>query len=211
MRESMLHKLFLRYLFLVVVLFHFTLATNTFGLEKPTATEQLRPFLNQVVSILTDEKMHGDANREKRRELVMQLVHKHFDFYEMSRRVYGKPWLELSVGQKKTFVGLFTRLLEHAYIGKIEDYSRQTVEFGKERQKGNLAEVQTVLVDGNVSLPVSYLMTYKNNRWVIFDVAVERISIARNYREQFRQVLKTGNYEDLIRQLENKVEILEGK
>jgi phospholipid transport system substrate-binding protein len=163
------------------------------------------------VSILSNPDFQGEEKKESRRSLVMKKVHEYFDFFEMSKRVYGRQWLDLSYEQQKEFVGLFTTLLEHAYIGKIEDYSDQTVTFEKERRKGDLAEVQTLLKNKDVSLPVSYLMLYKEDRWVVFDVAVERVSIARNYREQFRQVLKEESYDGLIRKLNEKIRVLEAK
>ncbi len=178
--------------------------------EKMSPTEQLRPFVKEVVTIFTDVKPN-DGKRLERRNQVMVVVHRHFDFYEMSKRVYGRQWLDLSKEQQQEFVDLFTKLLEHAYIGKIEGYTNQRVEFEKERIKGDLAEVQTLLIDKRVSLPISYLMINKDDSWMVFDVAVERVSIARNYRDQFQQILKTEQHEGLIRQLIDKLKVLEQK
>jgi phospholipid transport system substrate-binding protein len=192
-------------------MFHCLVITPTVVAEQVNPTDQLRPFIDQVVLILTDDELQDEPKIQERRRRVMDVVHEHFDFFEMSKRVYGQQWTTLSKGQQGHFVDLFSKLLEHAYIGKIESYSKQTVTFEKERRKGDLAEVQTILIDNNVSLPISYLMILKNNRWMVFDVAVDKVSIARNYRDQFRQVLQTGHYDGLINQLKEKLKILEGK
>lgn len=194
----------------LIVLF-FCMVSLSSAAETPGPTEQLKPFVDRVVAILTDSQFQGEAKQGERRKKVMGVVHDHFDFYEMSKRVYGQQWTGLPKPQQNDFVDLFTRLLEHAYIGKIETYSNQTVEFEKERQKGNLAEVQTVLVDNAVRMPISYLMIQKNDKWMIFDVAVEKVSIARNYRDQFRQVLKDEGHDGLIDQLKEKLRLLESK
>lgn len=177
---------------------------------RPDPTEQLRPFVNKIVGILTDKSLAGKANCRKRRQMVMIAAHERFDFKEMSKRVLGREWRKLSPAQKEHFVSLFTKLLEHAYLGKIEDYSKQTVEFKRQRIRGNRAEVQTVLKDNNVVIPVSYIMILENgNQWMVYDIIVEGVSLVRNYMEQFSQILRQGGYSKLIELLENKIDILE--
>ncbi|VAW34417.1 Phospholipid ABC transporter shuttle protein MlaC [hydrothermal vent metagenome] len=177
---------------------------------RPDPMEQLRPFVNEIVGILTDKDLAGKANCRKRRQRVMAAAHERFDFKEMSKRVLGREWRKLSPQQKEHFVTLFTKLLEHAYIGKIEDYSKQTVEFKRQRIRGNRAEVQTVLKEKNVTIPVSYIMILENgNQWMVYDIIVEGVSLVRNYMEQFREIVRQGGYSELIKLLENKIDTLE--
>ncbi len=177
---------------------------------RPDPMEQLRPFVNEIVGILTNKNLAGTANCRKRRQLVMVAAHERFDFKEMSKRVLGREWRKLSPEQKEHFVTLFTKLLEHAYIGKIEDYSKQTVEFKRQRIRGNRAEVQTILKEKNVVIPVSYIMILENgNQWMVYDIIVEGVSLVRNYMEQFREIVRQGGYAKLIKLLEDKIDTLE--
>lgn len=177
---------------------------------RPDPMEQLRPFVNEIVGILTNKNLAGTANCRKRRQLVMVAAHERFDFREMSKRVLGREWRKLSPEQKEHFVTLFTKLLEHAYIGKIEDYSKQTVEFKRQRIRGNRAEVQTILKEKNVVIPVSYIMILENgNQWMVYDIIVEGVSLVRNYMEQFREIVRQGGYAKLIKLLEDKIDTLE--
>ena len=59
-------------------------------------TEQLQPVLNQLIDILDDETLKGDASRDERRAKIMAIIASGFDFKEMSRRVLGKTWNEIS-------------------------------------------------------------------------------------------------------------------
>ncbi len=178
--------------------------------SRPDPMEQLRPFVNEIVGILTNKNLAGNANCRKRRQMVMVAAHERFDFKEMSKRVLGREWRKLSPAQKEHFVTLFTKLLEHAYLGKIEDYSKQTVEFKRQRIRGNRAEVQTILKEKNVVIPVSYIMILKNgNQWMVYDIIVEGVSLVRNYMEQFREIVRKGGYSELIKLLEDKIDTLE--
>jgi len=168
-------------------------------------TEQLRPFIEKLQSILTDPDLQGKKMRIQRREKVMASASEHFDFREMSKRVLGKTWRTLSADEQTYFANLFTSLLEHAYLSKIEDYSKQKVEFKKQHIKGQRAQVTTTLTDRNGTITVSYIMILKNDVWKVYDIVVEGVSLVRNYMSQFKGILRKEGYASLLKQVENKV------
>jgi len=172
-------------------------------------TEQLRPFIEKLQSILTDPNLQGKEKRTQRREKVMVSASEHFDFREMSKRVLGKTWKTLSTDEQTYFATLFTSLLEHAYLSKIEDYSKQKVEFKNQRIKGERAQVITTLTDRSGTITVSYIMKLKNDVWRVYDIVVEGVSLVRNYMSQFKEILRKEGYSSLLKQVENKVTELE--
>ena len=177
--------------------------------QQPDPTEQLRPFMDRIVSILTDPELKGDENCIQRRDEVMKVASERFDFDEMSKRVLGKEWRKLNDDEKKHFVTLFTKLLEHAYIGKIEDYSKQKVVFKDQRIKNDRAQVMTDVVDKDVVISVSYIMLLDGSLWKVYDIVVEGVSLVRNYMEQFKEILRKDGYAILLKQVEDKVSELE--
>ena len=104
---------------------------------------------------------------------------------------------------------MFTRLLQYAYVEKIDEYSGQQVQFTQQRIKGERAEVQTLLVDKNKSIPVSYIMLLRGDQWMAYDVVVEGVSLVRNYMEQFSEILRKDGYPALVKQIEGKIAELE--
>jgi len=174
----------------------------------PDPTEQLKPFLDRIVAELKSDEFKQDLSCRQCKRIV-DLASEHFDFYEMSKRVLGKQWRTLSQQQKDQFVSNFTKLLQYAYIGKVEDYVDKKIEFKKQRIKGNRAEVQTLLVDANKSIPVSYIMILKGDKWMAYDIVVEGVSLVRNYMEQIRSILHDEKFPGLIAQLEKKILELE--
>lgn len=203
-RHSLLYSAFL-----LLLSFWLNTGMSAVAWAAPDPTEQLRPFVDKIVGILTDEALQGKENSRKRREKVMAVAHERFDFEEMSKRVLGGQWRQLSSAEQGEFVELFTKLLEHAYIGKIEDYSKQKVVFKTQRIKEGRAQVETELVDKNVVLPVSYIMILKGNEWMAYDIVVEGVSLIRNYMEQFREIIRKDGYASLVKQIEDKVHELE--
>lgn len=182
----------------------FTLSGLASAADLPDPTAQLEPFLAKIVKELKDPKYKVDISCQQCKRIV-EIASEHFDFREMSKRVLGRPWRKLSDEQKDQFVELFTKLLQFAYIGKVEDYVDSEIKFVKQRIKGKRAEVQTLFVDSNKTIPVSYIMILKGQNWMVYDIIVEGVSLVRNYMEQFRSILRDEKFAGLIDRLERKV------
>lgn len=196
--------LFLPLLVLVATL----LGTQSAVSATPDPTEQFRPFIDKVTKTLADPGLKTLPKHEKSRR-VISVVREHFDFREMSKRVIGQQWRNLSNDEQNEFESLFTQLLQYAYVGKIDDYTGQQVQFTQQRIKGERAEVQTLLIDKDKSIPVAYIMLLKGDQWMAYDVIVEGVSLVRNYMEQFNEILRKDGYSGLVTQIKQKIVELE--
>jgi phospholipid transport system substrate-binding protein len=172
------------------------------ALSSPTAT--LKPTLNQIMSIITDPALAGEDHKKGRRAKIMAVATQGFNFTEMSKRVLGRPWKEINQQQRDNFEQLFTKLLENAYIGKLEGYSGQEIIFKEERIKGKKAVVSTTVVHNGAILPVHYIMTQYKETWKVYDINIEGVSLVQNYREQFKSILRTDKFDGLVKMLEEK-------
>ncbi|MCW5209618.1 ABC transporter substrate-binding protein, partial [Desulfobulbus sp. US1] len=142
-------------------------------------------------------------------EVIVNIVSERFDFREMSKRVMGKQWRSLNVEQQDQFVGLFTKLLQYVYINQVDDYLDKKIEFTDQRIRRDRAEVKTLLVGQDKSIPVSYIMLLKKDSWMAYDIVVEGVSLIRNYMEQVNTVLRDEKFPGLISMLEKKITKLE--
>ena len=127
-----------------------------------------------------------------------------FDFKEMSRRILGQTWNEITAAEQDHFTELMTKLLENVYVGKLEGYSGQTIGYIGERVKGDRAQVSTVIENAGQQIPVHYIMTQKSEKWMVYDINIEGVSLVRNYMEQFKSILRTEKLAGLIKVLEEK-------
>ena len=66
------------------------------------------------------------------------------------------------------------------------------------------------LSDGK-AVPVAYRMMLKNGRWVVYDVLIENVSLIKNYRSQFQDVLSRGTPEQLIDKVEARARELQAQ
>ncbi len=167
-------------------------------------TDELRPTLDGIVEIITNPVYAGVENKELRREKIMIIAKRGFDFGTMSKLVLGKTYRKLDEQQRAYFEELFTKLLENAYIGKLESYTSQVTRYAGERIKGKKAEVSTQVENKGVTLPVSYIMLQNESGWQVYDIKIEGVRLLRNYKAQFKSILRKDKFEGLVKILEKK-------
>ncbi len=175
-----------------------------------TPTESLKPTLNEIMDLIIDPALAGDVHKAERRAKIMAIAAEGFNFTEMSKRVLGRPWKKINEQQRDHFEELFTKLLENAYIGKLEDYSGQKIFYKDERVKGKKAVVSTEVENNGVVLPVLYIMIQQKDIWQVYDINIEGVSLIQNYREQFKSILRKDKFEGLVKLLEEKNSSLNG-
>jgi phospholipid transport system substrate-binding protein len=168
-------------------------------------TGQLKLILDDLTAVLSDESLQGDEHREVRRARIMDQIQRGFDFRETSKRMLGtKTWLGIDNKDQDYFTELMTELLENVYIDRLEGYSGQSVEYAGERVKGKRAQVRTFISDKDGKIPVYYMMLLGESRWMIYDINTEGVGLVKNYRQQFKSILKKDKFEGLVKVLEEK-------
>ncbi len=166
--------------------------------------EELRPTLSMLTSVLADPELKGDERKVERRAKIMASIKQGFNFTEMCQRILGSTWHDISPQQRIQFTELMTKLLENVYIGKLENYSGQTIGYVNERIKGERAQVSTLVEDNGLEIPVHYIMALENEKWMVYDINIEGVSLVRNYMQQFKSILRTEKFEGLVKVLEEK-------
>jgi phospholipid transport system substrate-binding protein len=172
-----------------------------------TPTQAVKETVNQVLSVLGDEALKDPARTAERREKLEASIGQRFDYEEMAKRTLGARWKKLSSEKQKEFVGLFQRFLTRSYAGNVDGYSGEKVEYLKERLKGDFAEVQTKVVSPKVKIPLDYRLLKKHDKWWVYDVIIDGISLTKNYRGQFSRIIKSSSFEALLEKLRSKNEL----
>jgi phospholipid transport system substrate-binding protein len=168
-------------------------------------TDQLKSAIDRVVKVLEDPSLKGDDRVADRRIAVRKIADEIFDFSEIARRALARHWQPLTDKQRAEFVSLFSDLLERSYMSKIELYGGEKIQYVGERVDGETASVATRIVTKNgTEVPIDYRLLKKGDRWLVYDVNIEGVSLVSNYRTQFNKIVQTGSFEDLIQKLRTK-------
>ncbi|HEY7433782.1 MAG TPA: ABC transporter substrate-binding protein [Methylomirabilota bacterium] len=165
-------------------------------------TDQLKSSVEQIVRVLEDPSLRPEARARERRAAIRKEAEVVFDFSETAKRALGRHWQGLSEKDRQEFTSLFTDLIERAYISKIERYSGERIAYAGEAVDGALATVRTRFVTKQgTEIPVDYRMQQRGERWLVYDVSVEGVSLINNYRTQFDKIIQTSSYAELLRKM----------
>lgn len=169
-----------------------------------TPKEDIRKTVDQVLAVLRDPQLKGVPRREK----LSTLIRARFDFATMSQYTLGKYWKSASPEEQKNFIRLYSDLLEESYIGRVEAYSNETVNYLSEKIEGDRAEVTTKVRSGNTELPIDYRLVQKNGEWFVYDVLIEEVSMIKNYRSSYGEIIRKDGFVSLLERMAEKIKEL---
>lgn len=171
--------------------------------QSPTQTVQ--SAVDAILGIVTDPALE----KEEKRAQMRAIINERFDFRAMSQRTLATNWKKASEEEQQRFVELFAMLIQNSYIGKVEAYTSETVEYPAEDIKGRLAVVDTLIITSSKEIPVSYKVYEKNGEWLVYDVIIEGVSLISSYRSSYREIVKKDGFSGLFARMEEKLKELE--
>jgi phospholipid transport system substrate-binding protein len=171
------------------------------------ASDQLKVQIDRVVKMIDDPDLKKESRAGERRKLVRKIAEDIFDFGETAKRSLGRHWLARSPAEREEFIGLFADLLERSYISKIELFNGERIQFIGDTADVDQAVVRTKIVTKQgTEVPVDYRMLKKGDRWLVYDVIIEGVSLVANYRTQFNKIIQTSSYQELVKKMKSKQE-----
>jgi len=182
------------------------LIAMSFHVYAATPKETVEAGVNKLLQTLGAPAFKAKS-KDERIAIIGKEIDTVFDFTELSRRTLGREWKKMKPEQQKEFVQLFRQLLQGVYADRLLAYSDQKIIFDKETMlKKGRAEVQSFLQtsDGK-KIPLFYRLTNKSGSWKVYDVIIEGVSMVKNYRTQFREIIAKDSPEKLLEILRNKV------
>jgi phospholipid transport system substrate-binding protein len=172
-------------------------------------TDQLRGHIDRVLALLEDPALRDPGKASERRAAVRRIANEIFDFPETARRSLGPHWQVRTPTEREEFVALFGDLLERSYISRIELYGGERIQYVGDVVDGNQARVQSKLVTrAGSEVPIEYRMLRRGERWRVYDVVIEGVSLVASYRTQFNRIIRSSSYEELVRKMRSRQEEL---
>jgi phospholipid transport system substrate-binding protein len=171
-------------------------------------TDQIKQTTDKILSIVTEPALKSPSKAEERRRLIREAVDERFDWEEMARRSLARYWNQRTPEEKSEFVRIYSDLLERTYLEKVEGYSGEKVVYEGESIEKEFAVVNVKIATKKKSdIHVQYRFKKEGNKWLIYDVSIEGVSLVNNYRTQFNSIILQSSYENLVKKLKEKVEL----
>ena len=161
--------------------------------------ELVRVKWDAVINVLRDSRLNEDSKAKK----IAKAVSPAFDFELMGKLALGrKHWPKLNDAQRKTYVKLFSKRFNNSYRRKISLYKDQTITFKAAIKMPNkTVNVPTELLTSDSKYGILYKLRKKGDKWMVYDLEIQGVSILITYRSQFDDILSRSSVEEFLDRL----------
>ena len=187
------------------------LACLLLGLSHPAIAGQgpvevLQTMTDTLVDIAREDPdvIHDMA---RLRDIANEVVLTRIDFNALSRWVLGKYWRTATPQQRAAFIVEFREMMLGSYLRSVSTYKDNGVRFlpvrGEQKNGRVIVHAEVDQSDGPV-VHVTFRMRMVENEWLIYDVAVEGISLVATHRTSFSREIHNSGIDSLIARLHAK-------
>jgi len=170
--------------------------------EKTTPTASLQVAVNELLAIAGNKSLNSDDKKAK----IINVVQSKMDIQVLSQRVVSRYWKEANTEDKKTFMGLFSKVVVNTYYSLLNKYTNEKINYLKEQiKKKKYAFIDTEIVMSDKTIPVTYKLIFRKNQWRIYDFSAEGISMVSTYKNDYKSTLKSGGLAGLNKILTTKL------
>ena len=174
--------------------------------DEPTV--QVRATTDKILALMGDPALKSEARNSERRQLIRKELDQRVDWATVARSSLGRHWARRTPAEQTEFASLFGRLLDETFIDKFETHQGELdkVEYLGEKIIDEYASVKAqVTTKDQIVHPVEYRLQKSGKDWRIYDLLLEGVSLVKNYRDQFDEILAKSSYEKLVADLRAKI------
>ena len=140
------------------------------------------------------------SRNAKEMERVKSLLNDSFDFALLAKKSLSKgDWDKQDAASQEKFVAEFQRMVRNSSAKRLELYRADSTVYEPAKMKGtDEARVVAHLWNKGKESVLEYKMSLVHAPWTPRARVIDRLSPARNHKEQFGQILKTKSFAELI-------------
>ena len=125
-----------------------------------------------------------------------------------ARRTLKGTWKTLTSRQRKRFKKAFKALILKTYARRFKPGASFEVTWrGEPRfldEDHTSAEVSSTVTGEKAAADVDYIMVRDKKAWTAHDIVVDEVSMAMNWRKQFKGIIDKSGFNSLVERIEKK-------
>lgn len=192
-------SLFKNLTLLVVLSF---VSSNAFAADPKDRMEEVTA---KITSEILANKDRIKADSEYAKSLIRENLLPEVDTNYMTKRILGKTyWTQATDIQRSTFTKEFISLLLNSYAKGLASYNGQKISYAKTAysKSGKTANVRSTIETDDSPILIDYrLKIQPDESWLITDVIIEGVSMAKSYASQYRDQIKAIGIEETLKKL----------
>jgi phospholipid transport system substrate-binding protein len=177
------------------------------GSESPLA--DLKKANQQLKKSFGNRKPSWSPEADAKNAEIRKIVGGFLDFEELARRALVRHWDGLTAKQRTEFVKTLRELVERNYVRQLYGQPDYDLRLEREQKSGDEATVWGTLhataKGKKVTMALEYKLVRKGNRWVVYDVVTDELSLLENYRAEFNKVIAKESFDALLTRMKKKL------
>ncbi len=184
-----------------IFLLSFMLSMPLLAIEEQAIESTMQQKIDEITEILK----HKDMVKDQRDDKIISIIDPIFDFNLMGKLSLGKKtYKTISSAQKEIFNTLYNKKIRASYIEKIDLYSDEKVVTKKMKKVKSRIHLPVIIINDGEENELLYKFYHsKKEGWLVYDLDVLGVSLVQTYRQQFAEVLKEHDFNELLKRLKS--------
>ena len=196
--------------FNTLLVFFFVMVPSWANVAEKSPEAAVKILLNEIKQIVEGKGLSDvkKAANKKHSDIAVSIL----KVSEISQKALGKYWKKHSSEQQDQFQKLLRDLFLHvAFPSSAKFFANLDLVYGKSKSKKDMTVVPiTVIHEKEGEVDIDFKMKQSAKNWLVVDVILDGVSMRNNLRNQFYKILKTNDFDELIRRMENKLKETQG-
>lgn len=171
--------------------------------EQGDALLEMVKSRDRAIQAIVRSETGGDT-AEERAELKA-IVGELFDFETFSRESLGRDWAARTAAEREEFIAVNRQLIEKNYADPALYTKAEKIDYTGVEVEDAEAIVKTEVHYKRETSTIDYKLHLVEGKWLIYDMVIDELSVARSNRSQFRREIRKSNFAGLLKKLKQKL------
>ncbi len=158
---------------------------------------------DRSIKAIVNSETAGETAEE--REQLRAIVEGMFDFRRFGMVALGRHWQRRTEAEQAEFADLCRRLIVKNYADPKLYTKSEKIEYLGSEVDSTEGVVRTIVHYRDEQSHIDYKLHPVNEKWLVYDMVIDDLSVARNNRSQFYKEIRKSSYEGLVKKLRDKL------
>ena len=158
---------------------------------------------DRSIKAIVNSETQGETAEE--REKLRTIVEEMFDFRRFARVALGRHWQRRTEAEQAEFADLCRRLIVKNYADPKLYTKSEKIEYAGSEVDSTEGVVRTIVHYKDEQSHIDYRLHPVNEKWLVYDMVIDDLSVAGNNRSQFYKEIRKSSYEGLVKKLRDKL------
>lgn len=158
---------------------------------------------DRSIKAIVNSKTAGETAEERAK--LRSIVEGMFDFRGFGKVALGRHWEGRTESEQIEFADLCRRLIVRNYADPKLYTKSDKIEYVGSEVDGTEGLVRTIVHYRDEQSNIDYRLHPVDEDWLVYDMVIDDLSVARNNRSQFYREIRKSSYEGLVKKLRDKL------